>query len=74
MASHARGVPAYAAMAAELAAPNDPTAAASEVHWALSHASPAVRETLLKLPAPPRSAGKLGALINDLHTQLVGGG
>jgi hypothetical protein len=74
MASHARGVPAYAAVAAELASPDDPTAVADEIRWAASHASPAVRETLLKLPAPPRSAGKLGARINDLHTQLVGGG
>jgi hypothetical protein len=74
MAAHARGVPAYAAIAAGLAAPHDPTAAAGEVRWALRHASPAVREVLRRLPPPPRSAGRLGALISDLHTRLTGGG
>jgi hypothetical protein len=72
MAAHARGAPAYAAMAAGLAAPDHPTAASDELHWALSHASPSVREVLRRLPPPPRSAGMLGALIGDLHTKLTG--
>jgi hypothetical protein len=72
MAAHARGV-AYAAMAAGLAAPDDPTAAAREAGWQLHHASPAVREVLRRLPPPSRAAGVLGSLINDLHTKLTAG-
>jgi len=73
MAAHARGV-AYAAMAAGLAAPNDPTAVAREVRWQLSHASPTVREILRRLPPPTRPVGMLGALINDMHRRLAWGG
>jgi hypothetical protein len=74
MAAHARGAPAYAAMAAGLAAPHDPTAVADEVRWALSHASPAVRDVLRRLPPPTGRGGMLGALIDDMHTKLAGGG
>ncbi len=74
MAAHARGVPAYAAKAAGLAAPEDPTAVATEFRWCLGHASPDVRDVLRKLPPPPSPAGMLGALINDLHATLAGGG
>lgn len=74
MAAHARGAPAYAAKAAGLAAPNDPCAAAREIRWAVSHASPGVRDALLRLPLPPRSAGTLGGLISDMHTMLTLGG
>jgi hypothetical protein len=74
MAAHARGAPAYAAMAAGLAAPGDPTAVRDEVRWALHHASPTVRDVLRRLPPPPRPAGMLRALINDMHTRLTGGG
>ena len=74
MAAHARGEAAYAAKAAGLAAPLDPTAVADEVRWQQSHASPTVRDVLRKLPPPTRPAGLLGALINDLHTKLAGGG
>jgi len=70
MAAHARGAAAYAAKAAGLAAPGDPTAVADEVRWALSHASPTIRDVLRRLPPPPRSAGTLGAVISDLHTKL----
>ncbi len=74
MAAHARGAAAYAAVAAGLAAPDDPTAVADEVRWALSHASPAVRNVLRKLPPPTRSAGVLGTLINDMYRKLAEGG
>jgi len=70
MAAHARGV-AYAAKAAGLAAPHDPTAVANEVHWQLGHASPAVRDVVRRLPPPTRPAGMLGALISDMHTRLT---
>lgn len=73
MAAHARGV-AYAAKAAGLAAPNDPTAVAHEVLWQLRHASPTVRDILRRLPPPTRPTGMLGALINDMHTKLTAGG
>jgi len=73
MAAHARGV-AYAAIAAGLAAPDDPTATADEVRWQLGHASPAVRDILRRLPSPPGAAGTLGALIDELHTSLAAGG
>jgi len=72
MAAHARGV-AYAAKAAGLAAPDDPTAVAREARWQLRHASPTVREILGRLPPPTRPAGMLGALITDMHTKLATG-
>ena len=48
-------------------------AATDEIHWAVSHASPAVRAVLSKLPPPPRD-GPLGALINDLHKGIARSG
>jgi len=74
MAAHARGAAADAAKAAGLAAPHDPTAVADEVRWQLSHASQTVRDVLRRLPPPPRRAGILGALINDMHAKLAGAG
>lgn len=73
MAAHARGAAAYAAIAAGLAAPADPTAAGHEIQWAVSHASPAVRDILRKLPPPPRAGGMLGRLIGDLHEGITAG-
>ncbi len=73
MASHARGV-AYAVKAVGLAAPKDPDAVADEIRWQLAHASPTVREVLRRLPPPPRSAGLLGDLINDLRDKMFAGG
>jgi immunity protein 5 of polymorphic toxin system len=69
MAAHARGV-AYAAIAAGLAAPDQPAAMDNEAAWQLGHASAPVRDALRRLPPPPRSAGKLATLINDMHTKL----
>ncbi len=74
MAAHARGAPAYAAKAAGLASPNDATAVADEIRWALAHASPAVREILRKLPPPTRSTGLLGELMGEMQTKVAGGG
>ena len=71
MAAHARGAAAYAAKAAGLAAPDDPTAADDEVRWQRTHATPAVRDVLRKLPPPTRGGGMLGALINDLHAHVA---
>jgi hypothetical protein len=72
MAAHARGAAAYAAKAAGLAAPDDPSAGADEVRWQQSHASPDVRDVLRRLPPPNRPPGMLGTLISDLHTKLTG--
>lgn len=72
MAAHARGAAAYAGMAAALVAPHDPTAGADEVRWQWSHASPAVRNAMRRLPPPVRSRGRLGALISEMHTKLTG--
>jgi hypothetical protein len=74
MAAHARGAAVYAAQAAGLAAPHDPTAVDDEVRWQQSHTSPTVRDVLRRLPAPTRPTGMLGALISDMHTRLTGGG
>jgi hypothetical protein len=74
MAGHARGAPAYAALAAGLAARAGVAAAADEIGWAVSHASPAVREVLRRLPPPPRAASPLGTLLTDLHTKLTASG
>ena len=75
MAAHARGAAAYAAKAAGLAVPHDPAAVSEEVRWQRSHASPAVRDVLRRLPPPPvRAAGMLGALIGDMHEKLLEGG
>ncbi|HEX2706292.1 MAG TPA: hypothetical protein VHM65_11075, partial [Candidatus Lustribacter sp.] len=64
---------AYAAKAAGLAAPDDPTAVAAEVRWQHGRASPAVRDVLRRLPPPPRAAGTLGSLVSDIHTTLADG-
>lgn len=71
MAAHARGV-AYAVIAAGLAAPDDRTAVDDEVRWQQRHASPDVRTVLRRLPPPPRPAGVLGTLINEMYTELAG--
>jgi hypothetical protein len=70
MASHARGVPGYAAVARVASAPGDPTAAADEVAMAVRHASPAVRDVLRRLPPPVRAGGVLGEAIRVLDASI----
>src|SRR5437763_1670597 len=70
MASHALGAPAYAAKAAGLAAPNDPTATAGVVEWAHHHASPAVRDVLRRLPSRTQAGGTLGKVLIELQQRL----
>jgi hypothetical protein len=74
MAAHARGAAAYAAKAAGVAAPLDPTAAAREVRWQVGHASPAVRDVLRRLPLPTTTTSTLGAMIENLHAMLAEAG
>jgi hypothetical protein len=75
MGAHARGAPAYAALAASLAgrgpeALGGAAAGDREVRWAIDHASPEVRSALRKLPDPPRSAGFLGTAIARVHGEV----
>ena len=72
MASHAFGAPAYAALAAGLASPEDPAAADGVVTWADEQASPGVREVLRRLPRRAQAPGPLAALVLDLQTRLTG--
>ena len=74
MAAHARGAPAYAALATGLATPDDPFAADDEIQWALRHASVGTRQVLRRLPPPVRAGGELGRLIGALHEQMIEGG
>ena len=74
MAAHARGAAAYALKAAGLAAPDDPTAVADEARWQLGHATPTVRYVLRRLPSTTRSAGMIGALVDDLDLKIKVGG
>jgi hypothetical protein len=72
MAAHARGV-VYAAIAAGLAAPDDPAAVTDEASWQVRHASPSVRAVLRRLPPPPHAGSMLGKLLNDLHLKISEG-
>jgi hypothetical protein len=71
MAAHARGAPAYAAVAVGLAIPDDAGAVARETRWQVRRAAPQVREVLRRLPAPSRSRGTLGRLIEALHAAVT---
>jgi hypothetical protein len=61
MGAHALGAAAYAAKAAELAAPDRPEVVVEEIGWQLGHMSPPVRAALRQLPpVGENSAGPLG--------------
>ena len=62
MGAHALGAAAYAAKAAGLAAPDQPTAVSDEISWQLAHMTSQVRAALQQLPPlGENSAGPLGA-------------
>ncbi|WP_399553034.1 putative immunity protein, partial [uncultured Leifsonia sp.] len=62
MGAHALGAAAYAAKAAALAAPEDPTARDAEVRWQLDRMTDDVRLALSRLPAlGADTAGPLGS-------------
>jgi len=62
MGAHALGAAAYAAKAAGLAAPDQPTAISDEISWQLEHMNAQVRAALQQLPPLGEdSAGPLGS-------------
>jgi hypothetical protein len=71
MASHALGAPAYAARAAALARPGDPTAGATLINRADKRATAAVRTVLRKIPQRTHAPGALGSLILELQSRLT---
>jgi hypothetical protein len=71
MAAHALGVPAYAARAAAMAHPDDPTAASAVVDRADEQATEAVRAVLRRLPQRTQGPGELGSLILELQDRLT---
>ncbi len=71
MAAHARGVPAYAALAARLASPENEMAADDEITWALARASVEARDALRRLPPPAGVYGLLGTLVHQVHAMAI---
>ncbi|MGO4858405.1 putative immunity protein [Arthrobacter sp. 2MCAF14] len=62
MGAHALGAAAYAAKAAGLAAPDQPTAISDEISWQLEHMNTQVKAALQQLPPVGEdSAGPLGS-------------
>jgi hypothetical protein len=81
MGAHALGAAAYAAKAAGLAAPDQPTAAAAEISWQVRHMTPEVRTALRELPPVGAdssgplgpgllASGILGSLIREIQVAL----
>lgn len=81
MGAHALGAAAYAAKAAGLASPDQPTAVCEEISWQLMHMSTPAREALRLLPpvgedpAGPLgpgllSSGSLGSTIRKIQSAL----
>jgi len=69
-AKHALGPAAYAALAQELAAVDDPSVGDEEIRWAIEHASPAVREVVRRMPARGSGRSRLDALLYQLDAGL----
>jgi len=69
-ARHILGPPVYAALARELAEGLDTSDA--EIHWAVQHAPPTVREVLLRFPAQHQGRTRLAILYHRLDTALRG--
>ena len=69
-AKHALGPAVYAALARELAASGDSSAADEELRWVIQHASPAVREVVRRYPIRIPGRTRLNALFYRLDTGL----
>jgi hypothetical protein len=81
MGAHALGAAAYAAEAAALAAPTQPTVLADEISWQVGHMTPAVKAALQELPpvgldssgplgAGLLASGVLGSVIREIQTAI----
>jgi hypothetical protein len=81
MGAHALGAAAYAAKAAELAAPDQLDARSEEIRWQLDHMSAPVRAALRQLPPVGQNSagplgpgllasGVLGAIIREIQAAL----
>jgi hypothetical protein len=67
---HIVGPAAYAALALELNHGGDPNIGEGEVHWAIEHAPPAVREVLQQMPARQPGNSRLETLLYELDAGL----
>jgi hypothetical protein len=67
---HIVGPAAYAALALELDQGGDPTIGEGEVHWAIEHAPPEVREVLQQMPARQPGNSRLDTLLYELDAGL----
>lgn len=71
-AKHILGPPAYAALALELDHPSDPRIAATEISWAIGHATPPVRDVLRQMPSRTPGTTRLDELMYELDRGLRG--
>jgi hypothetical protein len=69
-ARHALGPGAYQAQAIELAAGDDPSVGDEEIRWAITQASPAVREVVRRMPVRSPGRSRLDALLCQLDAGL----
>lgn len=69
---HILGPAAYAARARELASGDDIAVADEEVHWAIEHASPAIRRLVRRVPASASGHARLDAIQHQLDVLLRG--
>jgi hypothetical protein len=67
---HIVGPAAYAALALELDHGGDPNIGEGEVHWAIEHAPPEVREVLQQMPARQPGNSRLDTLLYELDAGL----
>jgi hypothetical protein len=67
---HIVGPAAYAALALELNQGGDPNIGEGEVHWAIEHAPPQVREVLQQMPARQPGNSRLDTLLYELDAGL----
>jgi len=67
---HIVGAAAYAALARELDHADDLNSGDGEVHWAIEHAPPEVREILLQMPARQAGNSRLDALLYALDAGI----
>ena len=67
---HVLGAAVHQALALELDAGNDSDVGRAHLDWAATHASPAVRRVLCRLPSPHRGRGRFGELLHDLDAEL----